>query len=61
MYAYESVWLVQGTLYSDGAVFDSSVQRDSPFVFVVGTGQVIKVKCCCVYIGAIFFSSTTTL
>jgi FKBP-type peptidyl-prolyl cis-trans isomerase len=32
----------EGKLYSDCTVFDSSRSRDSPFTFVVGSGQVIR-------------------
>lgn len=32
----------EGKLYSDCTVFDSSRTRDSPFTFVVGSGQVIR-------------------
>lgn len=32
----------EGRLYSDCTAFDSSRTRDSPFTFVVGSGQVIK-------------------
>ena len=32
----------EGRLYSDCTAFDSSRTRDSPFTFIVGSGQVIK-------------------
>jgi len=32
---------VQGTL-QDGTEFDSSISRGQPFIFTLGTGQVIK-------------------
>ena len=31
-----------GRLYSDCSVFDSSVERGTPFTFTLGTGSVIK-------------------
>lgn len=33
-----------GRLYSDCSVFDSSVERGTPFSFTLGVGQVIKVS-----------------
>lgn len=39
---YMSFFHLKGTLLKTGEEFDSSYSRNQPFVFTLGTGQVIK-------------------
>lgn len=50
---------IQGTL-KDGTEFDSSIPRGDPFVFTLGTGQVIKgiLFCTILFIYCVFYCSS---